>query len=159
MLQPEPENRLMINAKLLQLVIDASNDGIVVAEQEGDDNILIYANAAFEKLTGYARDEILYQDCRFLQADDHNQPGLAVIRQAVKNHQPCRQIIRNYRKDGSAFWNELSITPVFNQGDQLTYFIGIQKDVTEQVQAQERVRQLETELATLQAELAAIKSL
>ncbi len=149
----------MINAKLLQLVIDASNDGIVVAEQEGDDNILIYANAAFERLTGYSRDEILYQDCRFLQADDHHQPGLAAIRQAVKNHRPCRQIIRNYRKDGSAFWNELSITPVFNEGDQLTYFIGIQKDVSEQVQAQERVQQLETELAALQAELAALKSL
>ena len=60
----------MINAKLLQLVIDASNDGIVVAEQEGDDNILIYANPAFERLTGYSVDDILYQDCRFLQAGD-----------------------------------------------------------------------------------------
>ena len=55
----------MINAKLLQLVIEASNDGIVVAEQEGDDNILIYANPAFERLTGYAVDDILYRDCRF----------------------------------------------------------------------------------------------
>ena len=60
----------MINAKLLQLVINASNDGIVVAEQEGDDNILIYANPAFERLTGYSADDILYQDCRFLQAGD-----------------------------------------------------------------------------------------
>jgi PAS domain S-box-containing protein len=65
----------MINAKLLQLVIDASNDGIVVAEQEGDDNILIYANPAFERLTGYASEEILYQDCRFLQGSDRDQPG------------------------------------------------------------------------------------
>ena len=56
----------MINAKLLQLVVNASNDGIVVAEQEGDDNILIYVNPAFEALTGYCADEILYQDCRFL---------------------------------------------------------------------------------------------
>jgi PAS domain-containing protein len=63
----------MINAKLLQLVVDASNDGIVVAEQEGEDNILIYANAAFERLTGYSCDDILYQDCRFLQAGDRAQ--------------------------------------------------------------------------------------
>ncbi|EMV9186412.1 PAS domain-containing protein, partial [Escherichia coli] len=56
----------MINAKLLQLMVEASNDGIVVAEQEGEDSILIYANAAFERLTGYAVDDILYQDCRFL---------------------------------------------------------------------------------------------
>ncbi|MCY1281092.1 Blue-light photoreceptor [compost metagenome] len=143
----------MINAKLLQLVIDASNDGIVVAEQEGEDNILIYANAAFERLTGFSRDEILYQDCRFLQGADRNQLGLAAIRQALRNRQPCRQILRNYRKDGSAFWNELSITPVLNESDQLTYFIGIQKDVTEQVEARQRVRELEAELASLKAEL------
>jgi PAS domain S-box-containing protein len=147
----------MINAKLLQRVIDASNDGIVVAEREGEDNILIYANAAFELLTGYSRDEILYQDCRFLQGTDRNQLGLAAIRQALRNRQPCRQILRNYRKDGSAFWNELSITPVFNESDQLTYFIGIQKDVTEQVEARQRVRELEAEVAALKAELAGLK--
>ncbi|WP_454254736.1 PAS domain-containing protein [Pseudomonas sp. Marseille-Q8238] len=148
----------MINATLLQLVIDASNDGIVVAEQEGDDNILIYANAAFEQLTGYTSDEILYQDCRFLQGDDRNQPALQVIRDAVRNQRPCRQVIRNYRKDGSAFWNELSITPVFNEGDQLTYFIGIQKDVSEEVAAKQRVTELEGEVNRLIAELAALKS-
>lgn len=148
----------MINAKLLQLVIDASNDGIVVAEQEGDDNILIYANPAFERLTGYLSDDILYQDCRFLQRDEREQPGLAIIREALKTQQPCRQIIRNYRQDGTPFWNELSITPVFNEGDHLTYLIGIQKDVTQQVEAQERVQALEAELAALRAELQMLKS-
>ena len=148
----------MINAKLLQLVINASNDGIVVAEQEGDDNILIYANPAFEKLTGYTSEDILYQDCRFLQAGDRDQAGLAAIREAVKAQRPCRQIIRNYRKDGSPFWNELSITPVVNDADQLTYYIGIQKNVTEQVEAQERVKQLEAELAALKAELARLQA-
>lgn len=148
----------MINAKLLQLVIDASNDGIVVAEQEGDDNILIYANPAFERLTGYSVDDILYQDCRFLQAGDRDQPGLDAIRQAVREHRPCRQVIRNYRKDGSPFWNELSITPVLNEADQLTYYIGIQKDVTEQVEAEQRVRELEAELAAVKAELEALRA-
>jgi len=147
----------MINAKLLQLVIEASNDGIVVAEQEGDDNILIYANPAFQSLTGYAVDDILYQDCRFLQGDDRAQPGLQAIREAVRENRPCRQIIRNYRKDGSPFWNELSITPVFNESDQLTYFIGIQKDVSNEVEAVQRVRELEAEVAQLKAELAAAK--
>jgi PAS domain S-box-containing protein len=144
----------MINAKLLQLVVEASNDGIVVAEQEGDDNILIYANPAFERLTGYPVDDILYQDCRFLQSEDRDQPGLQAIREAIRANRPCRQIIRNYRKDGSAFWNELSITPVFNEADQLTYFIGIQKDVSAEVQATERVRELEAEVAQLKRQLA-----
>ncbi|AEJ05147.1 PAS sensor domain-containing protein [Stutzerimonas stutzeri] len=143
----------MINAKLLQLVIEASNDGIVVAEQEGDDNILIYANPAFERLTGYAVDDILYRDCRFLQGEDRDQPALQAIREAVKNNQPCRQIIRNYRKDGTPFWNELSITPVFNEGDQLTYFIGIQKNVTAEVDALQRVEALEAEIRELKAKL------
>jgi PAS domain S-box-containing protein len=147
----------MINAKLLQLVIDASNDGIVIAEQEGDDNILIYANPAFQHLTGYPVDDILYQDCRFLQGDDRNQPGLVQIREAIKNKKPCREIIRNYRRDGTVFWNELSITPVFNEADQLTYFIGIQKDVSVEAQASERVRELEEEVAQLKNQLAQLQ--
>ncbi len=148
------EFQCMISAKLLQLVIDASHDGIVVAEQEGDDNILIYANAAFEALTGYAREDILYQDCRFLQAGDRDQAGLQVIREALKQGKPCRQVLRNFRKDGSLFWNELSITPIYNESDNLVYFIGIQKNVTEQVQAQERIKQLEDEVARLKTQLA-----
>ncbi|WP_122662201.1 PAS domain-containing protein [Pseudomonas viridiflava] len=147
----------MINAKLLQLVVDASNDGIVVAEQEGEDNILIYANKAFETLTGYAVDDILYQDCRFMQGDDRQQAALDLIREALINKQPCRQILRNYRKDGSLFWNELSITPVFNEADQLTYFIGIQKNVTQQVEAEQRVIELEAELKQAREEIASLK--
>lgn len=144
----------MIDAKLLQLMVESSNDGIVVAEQEGNDSILIYANPAFERLTGYSMDDILYQDCRFLQGQDHDQPGIAAIREAIREGRPCCQVLRNYRKDGSLFWNELSITPVRNDADQLTYYIGIQRDVTAQVFAQERVRKLEEELAGLRQQLA-----
>ena len=144
----------MIDAKLLQLVIDASNDGIVVAEQEGDDNILIYANPAFQRLTGYPVDDILYQDCRFLQGSDRDQPALKQIREAIRSNKPCREIIRNYRKDGTLFWNELSITPVFNEADQLMYFIGIQKDVSAEVEARQRLRELEEEVAQLKSQLA-----
>src|SRR3990167_6208352 len=147
-----PRAQPMIDVKLLQLMVEASNDGIVVAEQEGDDSILIYANPAFERLTGYSADDILSQDCRFLQAGDRQQAGLDAIRAAVKEKRPCRQIIRNYRKDGSVFWNELSITPVFNQVDQLTYFIGIQKDVSVQVAAEQRILALEAELSELRDE-------
>ncbi|MCE1117670.1 MULTISPECIES: PAS domain-containing protein [Pseudomonas] len=144
----------MIDAKLMQLMVETSNDGIVVAEQEGNDSILIYANPAFERLTGYAVDDILYQDCRFLQGQDHDQPGLAAIRKAIRDGRPCREVLRNYRKDGSLFWNELSITPVHNEADQLTYFIGIQRDVSAQVCAEQKVRDLEAEVARLRQLLA-----
>lgn len=144
----------MINATLLQRMIDASNDGIVVAEQEGDeDTILIYVNPAFERLSGYEANDILYRDCRFLQGEDRDQPALARIRQALNSRQPCREVLRNYRKDGSVFWNELSITPVFNEADQLTYFIGIQKDVTRQVEAEQQVAELKQQLAEARAHI------
>ncbi|MBZ9540415.1 PAS domain S-box protein [Modicisalibacter tunisiensis] len=135
----------MIDAKLLERIVDASEDGIVVAEQEGDEHILIYVNQGFERLTGYSTDEILYRDCRFLQNDDRDQPALARIRQALAEKQPCREVLRNYRKDGSLFYNELSITPVFDEQDQLTYFIGVQKDVTPLIEALEELETLKAE--------------
>lgn len=149
----------MINASLLQMVINASNDGIVVAEKEGEqDNILIYVNPAFERLTGYSSEEVLYQDCRFLQAGDRDQQSLQLIRETLRTGGSCREILRNYRKDGTPFWNELSLSAVKNADDGQTYFIGVQKDVTVQVRAQQRVAQLEAKVAALQDELAAIKA-
>ena len=132
----------LIDSELLQLMVNASNDGVVVAEQEGDENVLIYVNDAFERLTGFSAEEILYQDCRFLQGGDRDQEGLKELRKAIRNRQPCRVVLRNYRKDGSMFWNELSITPVFSERDQITYYIGIQKDVSEQVALREKLRKL-----------------
>ncbi|MHB8921516.1 MAG: PAS domain-containing protein [Halothiobacillus sp.] len=141
----------MLDSKLLQKAVDASNDGIVIAEQEGSDNILIYANAAFEHLTGFTADEILYQDCRFLQGDDQDQIALTEIKAAIQEGRPTRVTIRNYRKDGSLFWNELSITPIFNETDQTTYFIGVQRDVSELVRLQEENQHLRARLALLEA--------
>lgn len=142
-----------INLELLKQAVDASNDGIVIAEQEGDDNILIYVNAAFERLTGYSAEEILYQDCRFLQAGDRDQIELGKVREAIKNGTRARVRLRNYRKDGSQFWNELSISPIFSETDQLTYYIGVQKDITEQVAAEARASEAEKQLEYLKARL------
>ncbi len=142
-----------ISLELLKKAVDESNDGIVIAEQEGEDNILIYVNKAFERLTGFTAEDILYQDCRFLQSGDVDQEGLQVIRDAIKAESSGRAILRNYRKDGSMFWNELSVSPVFNDEDQLRYYIGIQKDVTEQVEALKRAEAVEEELRQLKASL------
>jgi PAS domain S-box-containing protein len=143
----EPDN---LDPELIQHLLDASNDGIVVAEREGDDHIMIYVNEAFERLTGYHRDEILYQDCRFLQGDDRDQEAIDQIREALRHDRPCRVTLRNYRKDGTLFWNELSITPVTHSRDELTYYIGIQKDVTARVEAERQAERLRQELDQLQ---------
>jgi PAS domain S-box-containing protein len=148
----------MINAQLMQMVINASNDGIVIAEREGLDKPLIYVNPAFERMTGYTPDEILYQDCRFLQSGDRDKPALIAIRETLEHGGSCRETLRNYRKDGSHFWNELSLSTVYNAADKQTYFVGVQKDVTLQVKAQQRVAQLEAELAQVKAELATLKA-
>ena len=140
----------MLDANLLKKAVNASTDGIVIAEQEGSDNILIYANQAFGELTGYSEEEILYQDCRFLQAGDRDQSPLAEIREAIRRGEATRVVLRNYRKDGSLFWNELSITPVFNDDDHLTYFIGIQRDVTELVHMREENERLRARVAELE---------
>lgn len=141
------------NEILLQLV-ESAQDGIVVAEKEGDDTILVYVNPAFEQLTGYSAEEILYQDCRFLQGEDTNVASVKVIREAINDQAPVRTILKNYRKDGSVFWNELSVTPFFDEVDQITYYIGIQKDVTTQVElsleldaAHETIERLNAQLA------------
>lgn len=138
-----------IDLDLLKKAVDASSEGIVIAEREGDDNILIYVNKAFERLTGYEADEILFQDCRFLQAGDRDQQALNQLKRALEHDESARVVIRNYRKDGSLFWNELSISPVFNEQDQLMYYIGVQKDVTAQIEAEQRAEKAEEELRLL----------
>ncbi|MDX1353146.1 MAG: PAS domain S-box protein [Thiomicrorhabdus sp.] len=141
---------------LLQLVENAQ-EGIVVAEKEGHDTILIYVNPAFERLTGYSSEEILYQDCRFLQGDDTEQNSIKIIRNAIDDSKPVRTILKNYRKDGSEFWNELSVTPYYDEIDQLTYFIGIQKDVTEEVKLQEALEKANQKIALLESQIASVK--
>lgn len=138
------------NEILLQLV-ESAQDGIVVAEKEGDDTILVYVNPAFEQLTGYSSDEILYQDCRFLQGDDTDQSAVGVIRKAIEDEAAVRTILKNYRKDGSIFWNELSVTPFFDELDQITYYIGIQKDVSAQVKLAMQLEETKAELMQLKA--------
>jgi PAS domain S-box-containing protein len=144
---------LPISLQLLKQAIDTANDGLVIAEREGDDTILLYINEAFERLTGYAEEEILYQDCRFLQGDDRDQQARKQIREAIKNNQPSRTRIRNYHKDGTLFWNELSITPIINEEDGLTYYIGVQKDVTHEVEIELQLEQARQEILELQKQL------
>lgn len=140
------------NEILLQLV-ESAQDGIVVAEKEGEDTILVYVNPAFEKLTGYSSDEILYQDCRFLQGEDTNRDAVHSIREAIEATEPVRTILKNYRKDGTVFWNELSVTPFYDELDQITYYIGIQKDVTTQVELQNELDEAREQIKRLKAKL------
>jgi PAS domain S-box-containing protein len=104
--------------------------GILVVRAREPDLPLVYVNSAFERITGYTSDEVLGRNCRFLQGDDRGQPALDELRAAIKDSRPCQVLLRNYRKDGSLFWNELSIVPLYDTDGQLSHFVGIQNDVT-----------------------------
>ncbi|GAB6070634.1 hypothetical protein JCM30760_17310 [Thiomicrorhabdus hydrogeniphila] len=148
---------LKLRTNLLIQLVENAQEGIVVAEKEGHDTILIYVNPAFEDLTGYSSEEILYQDCRFLQGDDTEQQAIKVIRNAIDGSTPVRTVLKNYRKDGSVFWNELSVTPYYDEVDQLTYYIGIQKDVTEEVLLQEALDAANQKIAQLEADIQSLQ--
>ncbi|MBL5859514.1 diguanylate cyclase [Serratia fonticola] len=124
---------------LKQAVMD-SRDGITISDNAIDDNPLIFVNPAFERMTGYSFEEITNINCRYLQNNDREQPELEIVRNAVKKGEYCLVTLRNYRKDGTMFWNELSISPIHDESGAVTNFIGIQKDVTPRMIIQQQLR-------------------
>ena len=133
--------------------INSATNGILIADARQPDMPTVYCNAAFEKITGYATEEVLGQNCRFLQGTDHQQPGLDAIRRAIRQGTEAKAELRNYRKDGSPFWNELYIAPVKDQQGRLTHFIGIQTDITERKHQETELAHKTRELAQSNAEL------
>src|SRR6267143_3257603 len=110
--------------------IESSVNGILIADAARPDHPLVYVNAAFEKATGYSAAEVLGRNCRFLQGTDTDQPGLEEIRIALREGKETEVVLRNYRKDGNLFWNQLKISPVRNEAGEVTQFVGIQNDIT-----------------------------
>ena len=111
--------------KLLERAVASSSCGITIADMTREDEPLIYVNPAFEQITGYSSDEVLGRNCRFLQ-NEANQPERKIIKEAIANRTSCTVVIENYRKDGSAFLNELRLSPVRNNAGEVTHYIGIQ---------------------------------
>jgi PAS domain S-box-containing protein len=134
--------------KLQDRAIMASSNGIIIVDARLPDNPTIFVNRGFETMTGYTAQEVIGQNCRFLQGDDHDQPGLQVIRRALKQGKSAQVTVRNYRKDGSFFWNDINIAPIYEQG-QLTHYIGIQQDATSRIQVEEESAQTNRLLDTI----------
>lgn len=136
----------MLDVNVLMRAVQDSADSVVIT-QVGDDGQrpIVFINHAFERMTGYAEAEVLGRDCRFLNQGLERQPELDALREALSAGRHCRVVVENQRKNGQRFWNELSISPVHNPDGLLTHFLGIQNDVTEQVQQQ---RELETRAVT-----------
>jgi len=116
---------------LLHRAFAAAQNGITIGRVGNGEIPLIYANPAFYRLTGYGPEDVLGKDCRLLQGTLSAQPGLEVLRTALAQGSEATVLLRNYRKDGSEFWNELTVAPVLNDSGVLTHYVGIQNDVTE----------------------------
>ncbi len=105
-------------------------NAIIITDHAAYDEPVVYVNPAFSLITGYSKQEALGRNCRFLQGDDRQQKPLEEVRAALKEHRQCHVLLKNYRKNGEMFWNELEISPVFNKEKTVTHFIAVISDVT-----------------------------
>src|SRR5918993_4722492 len=129
--------------RLLDRAVAASSNGIVITDPKRPDDPIVYVNPAFERISGYPVDEVLGLNCRFLQGQDRDQPALDELRAALRDERESRVVLRNYRKDGTPFWNELYVSPVHDEEGTLTNFVGVQNDVTERRRIEEVLRESE----------------
>ena len=138
---------------LIERAADTSNEGITISDALQPENPIIYANQGFVRLTGYSKDEVIGKNCRFLQGPHSDPQTVGVITRALETGRQCTVELLNYRKDGTPFWNRLSITPVFNEAGQITNFVGVQSDITELKRSRESLEVANRELSKFKKEI------
>jgi diguanylate cyclase (GGDEF)-like protein/PAS domain S-box-containing protein len=122
------DSRPSIDPRLLQALVESAPDGVVVCEARAGDWPVVFVNAAMEQLTGYDASAFYGHDLSFLHATDHDQEGLTKIRDALRDGSACHTTLRNYRRDGTMFWNEVSLTPLRNPDGQVTHFASFHRE-------------------------------
>ena len=121
--------------RVYERALAATQNGVVISDARREDHPIAYVNPAFLKITGYAQAEVIGKNCRILNQRAREQVALDEVRRAIAAGEACSVLLRNHRKDGEAFWNQLSIAPVEDPTGKLTHFVGVMVDVTEHVQA------------------------
>jgi len=135
-------NKLGILQKneFISKAIDYAGVGVVITDPSQTDNPIIYVNSGFEEITGYKASEIIGTNCRFLQGDRGDNIKRKEIRQSIQANKTIHTPLLNYKKDGTPFWNDLNIYPVHIEELDKLFFIGIQKDITEQIEAEDQAK-------------------
>ena len=141
--------------RLRDRAMAASGEGIVITDPQEPHNPIIYVNTGFERLTGYSKDHALGKSCRFLQGAETDPAVLAEIRAALYEQRECRVELLNYRRDGTPFWNRLSITPVRDDSGKLIHYVGVQSDITDRKRAEAELKSANDKLARANAEITA----
>ncbi len=145
---------MKINKEYFKVLLDAMDkvaEGVTIADATQPDLPLIYINQGFTRMTGYTSEEIIGKNCRFLQASDTAQESIDTIRKSIKNKTECTVELRNYKKDGTLFWNRLSFVPLFDENGELKYFVGIQSDITKEKLLLKEKSELNAMRTTLQS--------
>jgi len=119
--------------------IRATRMSMIITDPRKPDNPIVFANDSFLRLTGYAREEIMGRNCRFLQGPDTDPDGIAELRTAIAEGNDISIDILNYHKDGSTFWNALYISPVYNDRGELLFFFASQLDVSDRKLSEHRI--------------------
>jgi len=127
--------------------IESTRDGIVIADATHEDLPLIYVNRGFEEITGYTVDEVRGRNCRFLQGTDRDQIGVSELRKAIRELKPCQVTLRNYRKNGEPFYNDLQVSPVADETGRVVNFVAVQHDVTDRIAVERRLEEAVREAA------------
>ena len=122
-----------IDASLYRRLVENSSEGVVLVDAQNPDRPVLYANPAFEALTGYSSAELIGRNLRFLQGDDREQDGRHRLREALSRGESCRVLLRNYRKDGTVFWNEMTVSPLLDADGRVTHFAGHHRDAGERL--------------------------
>ena len=131
---------LQSELRQLSRALESSLNGVMITSSTQLDHPIVYVNPAFERISGYTAEEVIGLSGRFLVRDDLNQRGLGTIREALRNQHEAHAILRNYRKDGTLFWNELFIAPVREKdGSATTHFVSILNDVSERISYEQQL--------------------
>lgn len=123
--------------RLWMRALQAAHNGILITDPTRPGNPIIYANQAFERMTGYSEAELVGQDCRMLQGSETDQPGVHELRKAMQSGAGCHAVLRNFRKNGELFLNSLTIAPVRDAAGIITHYLGIAEDITSRVAAEQ----------------------
>jgi PAS domain S-box-containing protein len=128
--------------QVLSAILDECVNGVTLADPDLEDAPIVYANKAFERLTGYTQEDIIGHNCRFLQGEDRDQSARFEIAAAMKKHEGVEVTLRNYKKDGTLFHNHLKVIPLFDRKHRVIYYLGVQYDITQKVNADNEIKSL-----------------
>lgn len=142
-----------VGVETLIAAVESSRSPLILTDYLRDDNPIIYSNQAFLELTGYDMDDVIGHNCRFLQGEDTDQDTIAELRDAVKYSKSVRVTLKNYKKDGTPFWNDLLMSPITDASGKTTHFLGMQLDITERIETQNSLRAKTAELEASNKEL------